>query len=332
MKFPFKTHTETLLPIVLAIVLPGLSLLVNDNEQVLSETGVGNIFFVWTVTSILLYALWQAIWKTWEIPDSRIRALTLFAIATASGLTVGTLPGLFSASTEALNTSFLFRIVIASVLFVTIQSALRAQQAMAKLQLEKEQILTQNYKVQLQAIRARIDPHFLFNSLNTLRSMVRQNHSNSEQFVIHLSDFYRSTLKHNENSTLPLGEELKVLDAYLYVMKSRSGEAVEFEFSITQEARAKHIPSLALQIVVENCFKHNSMTTKNPLRIELRTGKEGNSILVKNNRQARMKEAEPSGRGLEMIQLRYELLNIAEGVRVKETTASYQIELKLIEP
>ena len=118
------------------------------------------------------------------------------------------------------------------MLIVIIQFAIRSQANIAKLQLEKEQLLTENYKTQLKAIRNQIDPHFLFNSFNTLRSMIRYNHPKSEDFVISLSEFYRQTLKSHENVNLPLAEELSVLKSYLFLMKTRNEKAVFDEFKI----------------------------------------------------------------------------------------------------
>ena len=92
--------------------------------------------------------------------------------------------------------------------------------------------------------------------------MVRQQHTNSEQFVMSLSQFYRQTLKHNEDTTLPLSEEIDVLESYLFLMKSRHGDAVFVSLQIDPALFSLHLPTLALQAVAENCFKHNSMTSK----------------------------------------------------------------------
>ncbi|MEL7063062.1 MAG: histidine kinase, partial [Bacteroidota bacterium] len=101
------------------------------------------------------------------------------------------------------------------ILFLGIQYVLHSQRKSSRLFLEKERLQTENYKSQLQVLQAKIDPHFLFNSLNTLRSMVRQSHENSEQFILSLSDFYRQTLTYNENTQLQLSEELAVLESYI---------------------------------------------------------------------------------------------------------------------
>ena len=91
-----------------------------------------------------------------------------------------------------------FRTIVPSILFLSIQFALYAQLNIPQLLLEKEQLQTENYRVKLMALRAQIDPHFLFNSMNTLRSLIRQKNDKAEQFVMSLADFYRHTLKHDD--------------------------------------------------------------------------------------------------------------------------------------
>jgi len=213
--------------------------------------------------------------------------------------------------------------------FLTIQYALKSQRKVSKLLLEKEQLQTENYKSQLKTLRTQVDPHFLFNSLNTLRSMIRQQHSGSEHFVLSLSDFYRQTLKHNENTTIPLSEELKVLQSYLYLMKSRNEKAVQIKLNIDETLLDHRVPSMALQTVVENCFKHNSMTSNHPLQINI-SSSEGNYISVCNNTQAKIGDNDTSGMGLNLLRKRYELINIEDGLIVNHTPEQFCIQLKLL--
>ncbi|MEM1320488.1 MAG: histidine kinase [Bacteroidota bacterium] len=221
------------------------------------------------------------------------------------------------------------RSTFAVLLFLVVQYTLKTQQNNARLSLEKEQLQTENYKAQIQALHARIDPHFLFNSLNTLRSMVRQQHTKSEKFVMSLSDFYRQTLKHTENTSLQLSEELVVLQSYLFLMQSRNEEASLVKINIDKALHDLYLPTLALQTVVENCFKHNSMTSKNPLQIEI-SNIDGAYVEVKNNIQTKIGEEDRSGYGLELLRKRYELMKVSEGLIVQKTPDHFIVRLKLI--
>jgi sensor histidine kinase YesM len=100
------------------------------------------------------------------------------------------------------------------ILIQTIQYILQSQENISKLRLEKEQLISENYKSQLKVLRSQRDPHVLFNSLSTLRSMVRSQHENAEQFVMSLSDFYRQTFKNHDRITISLSEELSVVESY----------------------------------------------------------------------------------------------------------------------
>lgn len=325
MEYKMKMRINVLLPIALALILPLIGLKSLEGKDSPEYLGL----FAHPIASLLLYSLWYILLyfrKADTQRQKRIMTIILisFVIFIASFLYVFVFK-----SIEGIKWSLVIRIIFASILFLVIQYALEAQENIASLRLEKEQIQTENYKAQLKVLRNQIDPHFLFNSLNTLRSMVRQQHANSEKFVMSLSDFYRQTLKHNENTTLPLSEELAVLESYLFLMKNRNEEAISVNINIDQSLQSLHLPGMALQVVTENCFKHNSMTSKNPLKIEI-SSKENEYVEIKNNIQTKLGMEESSGLGLELLRKRYELLNITDGLLVEESPEEFSVKLKLI--
>ncbi len=321
-----KSKINTILPIALAIILPGLSHYSNSGFILTDRIGfLGS----WLMASVILYILWYFLWYLWDLQSKYKRVWLILAFIGFVGIVAGTLYFFILKTNEKFNAFFFFRMLFASIIFLAIQYALKAQQNIARLQLEKEQMQTENYKVQLKALQAQIDPHFLFNSLNTLRSMVRQQHTHSEEFVMSLSDFYRQTLKHNDNSTLRLNQEMDVLKSYLFLMKSRNEEAIAVNISIDESVHQFHLPTLALQGVVENCFKHNSMTSKKPLHIEIKNT-DDYYIEVTNNIQPKIGDDESSGLGLEMLSKRYELMKIQQGVIVHQTPEQFTVKLKLI--
>ncbi|OJJ22470.1 hypothetical protein BKI52_07250 [marine bacterium AO1-C] len=318
-----KLKINLILPIALAVILPGLSFYSNTRPVIMQYNE--NIYKRWIVVSVILYILWYFLWYLLT-PKTTQRKWALgvmgFALITINY-------GMFNHPDFTVNIHNLVRFFLAGVIILVVQYAVRAQQNVAQLRVEKEQMQTENYKVQLKALRTKVDPHFLFNSLNTLRSMVRQQHQNSEQFIISLSDFYRQILRHNENTTLLLSEELIVLQAYLFLMKSRNEEAVLVNLTIDESLHSWQLPSLALQVVVENCFKHNSMTSKMPLRIKVSSTQDG-YIEVSNNVQPRLSPEESSGYGLDLLRKRYALMNIEQGVLIQEDETQFSVQLKLI--
>lgn len=223
----------------------------------------------------------------------------------------------------------LIRILIPVVLITIIQLVLKAQQDLATLSIEKEQIQTEYYKSQIEALHAKIDPHFLFNSMNTLRSLVRQGDPNAEQFIISFGDFYRQTLKHTDQVTIQVNDEIEIVKSYLFLMKSRNNGSVTVQWNISGAINLKQIPSLALQIIIENCFKHNSMSYKNPLRIDIKNTSDS-YIEVTNNIQPKLDQNLPSGYGLEILKNRYELMNIQHGIIITTDKNEFKVKLKLI--
>jgi two-component system LytT family sensor kinase len=316
-----NARINTILPIAISIILPGLGIYANLQEGV--ETRAP-FLVTWAVASAIFFAIWHFFWRLWDLKLQPIykllMVLLIIVLITAFGITLGP---------EVSWGRAIFRLTMGIVLMLTIQFALKAQSNIAKISLEKEQLQTQNYKVELQALRAKVDPHFLFNSLNTLRSMVRQQHGNAEQFVMSLSDFYRRTLKHNENTSLPLSEELVVLESYLFLMKSRNEAAVELSVEIDPKLHHYKLPAMALQTVVENCFKHNSMTSKKPLHIDVYSD-HGDSIVITNNIQPKISSGESSGLGLELLKKRYELMGEANALDIEEDSTQFTVKLKLI--
>jgi Putative regulator of cell autolysis len=322
-----KLPIEKILPIALCIVFPALN--------AITTRGIINIFDVdslillrWASVSAMLYLLWILLdyisrkAETYRFLKSIIAATALLIIV----YNIFLLTPLFQ--NKNLKWMFVVRYFIAIIPFLIIQYAFRANKKVAQLELEKQQIQTENYKVQLEALRTKADPHFLFNSLNTLRTMVRHQDPKSEQFILSLSDFYRQTLRYNESTLIKLIDEVKVLESYLFLMKNRNEEAVQISIQIAEELYEHQIPTLALQTVVENCFKHNMMTSKMPLYIEIKSA--DNYIEIKNNVQPRISNSSSSGYGLENLKKRYELLNIENGVDIESTDDYFLVRLKLI--
>ncbi|MEM9833213.1 MAG: histidine kinase [Bacteroidota bacterium] len=316
-----KVKFSTILPIILALILPALRFYSSD--EIIPS--VDNSFIaVWLYSSLVLYNLWYFLWLLWDIKQGQKKwyALALFSIIL---ILVAVFFLLFDVNTDGI----LFRLLPPTLLFLTIQYTLKSQRKVSRLLLEKEQLQTENYKAQLKTLRTQVDPHFLFNSLNTLRSMVRQQHAGAEQFILSLSDFYRQTLQHNEHTTILLSRELVVLQSYLFLMKSRNEQAVQIKLNIDESLLQYKIPTMALQTVVENCFKHNSMTAKNPLQITI-TSTDDLYISVCNNIQPKIEDSETTGLGLELLRKRYEIMNIKQGLTFAHTPEQFCVKLKLV--
>lgn len=323
-----KPSAEKILPIILSITLPVLNAIttrsITDIDQISQR-----MLFQWGVVAVVLYLLWHVL-EFVTLKSHKHKWVKVPLVAFVFLIVVYNLFLLFPVfQKHTFKWLFVLKYFLAVIPFLVIQDVFRAHKKVAQLELEKQQMQTENYRVQLESLRSKVDPHFLFNSLNTLRTMIRYQHPQSEQFVLSLSDFYRQTLKYNETTTIRLSEEMAVLESYLFLMKNRNQAAVQVNIAVDSKLLEHQIPTLALQTVVENCFKHNVMSSKMPLHIAIHST-EDFCIEVRNNVQPKLDPKESSGYGLENLMKRYELWNIQQGVLITQTEDSFTVKLKLI--
>ena len=323
-----KQKTHILLPIAVSIFLPLLGLL-TQNFSVEADFLSTQFYGLWIQISLMFYALWHLLEKGPNLFPNKKAWSILTTVLLWCLLVYVAIEAIDIFSSKMMKINGVLRIIIVSAIFLTIQYALRTQSNFTKLALEKKQIEAENYKTQLQSLRSKVDPHFLFNSLNTLRIMIRNQQKEAEKFVMSLSEFYRQTLQYNENSTIELAKEMEVLEAYLYLMQNRNQAALTIHTQIETNLYHRFIPTLALQIVVENCFKHNTITTAKPLRISIKS-MENDYIAIRNNIQPKLTQKKSSGHGLENIRQRYKLLGIDKGVEIQQTDDFFEVKLKLI--
>ncbi len=197
--------------------------------------------------------------------------------------------------------------------------------------LQNQMLKTENIRAQFEILRQQISPHFLFNSLSSLRSMIRSSNKNAEQFVIKLTDIYRLLLTNKEIDTVPLKDELKFIDDYSFLLFARYENRLSIEIDIPQEMHNLKIPTFTLQLLLENCVKHNIVSKEKPLRIKVYNSGI-NSIVVENNLQPKSQTEEASGIGLQNLDKRYALLNVYNGVQIFSNESVYSVTIKLLEP
>jgi LytS/YehU family sensor histidine kinase len=125
-----------------------------------------------------------------------------------------------------------------------------------------------------------------------------------------------------------LGEELEFLKAYIYLLKLRHENALSVEIKINNESLQYSLPAFALQLLVENCIKHNIVSEAHPLDIQI-FQPEASIIIVLNNYQLKNTSDESFGLGTENLKTRYELLGITDGIQIEQTETHYKTTLKL---
>ena len=169
--------------------------------------------------------------------------------------------------------------------------------------LEKQQLLNE-----IALLKIQVNPHFLFNSLSILSSLVRVNPDLSEQFIDQLSRSYRYILEQKEQSLVTLRTELEFIQSYAFLLKIRFENKFDLRFNLPDEVLDQYkIAPLTLQLLIENAVKHNRMSVKEPLIVGVTLGDE-QTLIVKNRLQPRTTPTDSTGVGLQNIINRYALL------------------------
>jgi len=169
-----------------------------------------------------------------------------------------------------------------------------------------EKLKSESIKSQFDSLKAQLDPHFMFNSLNVLSSLIRKDPEKAEQFIDDFAKVYRYVLDVKNEMVVPLHRELQVLDSYLNLQKIRFGEGIVIKRDIRSEHLDQYVPPLSLQELVSNAIKHNEASVKNPLIIEIRSLEQG--VSIENNLQLRSEKVASTGTGLTNLKERYRLL------------------------
>jgi ligand-binding sensor domain-containing protein len=156
-------------------------------------------------------------------------------------------------------------------------------------------------------LRSQVNPHFLFNSLNTLSSLIEEDKGKAIDYTTQLSDLYRSVLSHRNMDLIRLADEMEIINNYMYIQKTRFGDALRLEVEIPQHIlETKKIIPLALQILVENAIKHNVVSRSEPLIIYISANEE--QVTVKNDLRPKITKEKGEGLGLSNIRRRYSLI------------------------
>jgi LytS/YehU family sensor histidine kinase len=177
----------------------------------------------------------------------------------------------------------------------------------------------ENLQSQFDVLKQQVNPHFLFNSLNVLTSLIKLEPDLAEKFSEHLSKVYRYVLENKDNELVDLNTELIFLDAYIFLLNIRFVNKLHVNINIPESKRSYQVIPLAMQLLIENAIKHNIMSKSNPLKIEIFIDKK-NFLNIVNNLQERPSQIISTGVGLKNIQNRYLLLNNTEPVFEKTDT------------
>lgn len=193
---------------------------------------------------------------------------------------------------------------------------------------ENSELRIKNLEAQQLQLRQQIQPHFLFNSLNTLKSLISSHPVEAEEYLVKLSSFLRYNLSSNTHDLILLKDELTICNDYLQIQKVRFKEALKYSIEITNEnALNSNVPIFAIQLLIENAIKHNALTIESPLQIQVAIT-EKNEISVSNNLQVRNHSENSTQIGLKNLSERYRLL-IKKDIQIIKTNNKFEVLLPL---
>lgn len=194
---------------------------------------------------------------------------------------------------------------------------------------EAEQLKKEALQSQLDSLKAQINPHFLFNSLSTLSSLVSENPKQAETFIEELASVYRYVLQTNEQLLTSLANELTFIQAYFNLLQMRFGRSVELKVTVDESYLAYLIPPLTLQLLVENAVKHNTALPTKPLVIQIYTDVD-HHLVVSNTLRRKQRRVPSNGTGLAHITTKYRLLG-QEDVVITQLADCFQVRVPLIQ-
>ena len=213
---------------------------------------------------------------------------------------------------------------VVSVLYGYIYGLMKKGQSMA---LENEHLKNENLTSRYNMLVSQVNPHFFFNSLNSLSMLVReQKNELALTYIDQLSYAFRYILQNSQSMLVKLDDELRFAEAYSYLFKTRYADKLFFEFKIDDSVRGYLLPSLTLQPLMGNAVKHNTITRSQPLCVTIRT--EGEYLIIENPNRPKLSPEPGTGIGLENLNNRWELIT-GNPIEIISTEEKFMVKLHL---
>lgn len=192
-----------------------------------------------------------------------------------------------------------------------------------------EKLKNQQIRTQFEVLQNQMSPHFLFNSLNTLTTLIAEDQKTAIDFTQTLSEVYRYILQNKEKELVSLRSELEFSKSYVYLLQMRYPENLKVNFKVDEQYADLFIAPLTLQMLIENAIKHNAISKTDPLLIDIYVEKD-DVIIVKNNLQPKKTLEKSTKTGLANIRKRYHYLGRRE-IDVIVSQKNYMVAVPLIE-
>lgn len=198
------------------------------------------------------------------------------------------------------------------------------------IKLENETLRREALQSQFESLKNQLSPHFLFNSLTALKTLIRETPETAQNYVNNMSRALRYTLQRNEKRLVTLKEEMNFMDSYLYLIKLRYDTNLTVNTNIYEKYFSYNLPPLTIQTLVENAIKHNEISKEKPLIINIEA-LDNEKLIVWNDIQLKITEEGGGGIGLTNLSKQYQLL-IGEEISISNLNDQFRVEVPLIKP
>lgn len=222
---------------------------------------------------------------------------------------------------------FTINIALLISAFLHAKSFMEELKKTSKKEVVEQKLIARSANAQFESLKNQLDPHFLFNSLNVLSSLIDENPKQAQKFTASMSKIYRYVLEQKDKELVTVEDEIEFAKTYCELLKTRFEDSVDFEFNIHNEDLKQFVVPLSLQLLLENCIKHNFATSSRPLIIKVFS--ENDTLCIENNLQVREQMKESAGIGLANIVQRYSLLT-KRNVFIEKSDDYFKVKLPML--
>ncbi|MCJ7449678.1 MAG: histidine kinase [Bacteroidales bacterium] len=303
---------------------------------IISFSHLGTELFITFLVALLMFTLNFFILRPVE-KHRKIHLLTIILSVFMTLVAVFILNDLFykllrsvdsGPSPRGYQDEFIYRNFFVSVLVIGCILIIRLIFQKQSVQIENETLKREALQSQFESLKNQLSPHFLFNSLTALKTLIRETPETAQNYVNNLSNALRYTLQSNEKQLVTLKEEMEFMESYLFLIRMRFDTNLSVNTSINENYLSYRLPPLTIQTLVENAIKHNEISKRSPLKIDILTT-ENDSLIILNNIQKKLTDEEGTGIGLTNLSKQFQLL-LGKDITISIENDQFKVEIPLI--
>jgi sensor histidine kinase YesM len=310
----------------------------HGGQLMVSFSHLGTEMFITCLVAFLMFTLNYFILKPTE-KHVKVKTLTIILSVFLTLIVVSILNHLFYSLMSMLDAGprsrgsqdeFIFRNFFVSGLVVGCILIIRLIYQKQSIQIENETLKSEALQSQFESLKNQLSPHFLFNSLTALKTLINEAPDIAQNYINNLSKALRYTLQSNEKKLVTLKEELDFTESYLFLLKLRFDTNLTVVIESDEKYSGHRLPPLTVQTLVENAVKHNEVSKRKPLTITIETTSKA-SLAVRNNIQVKITEEEGTGIGLTNLSKQFQLL-LGKEIGISNENNEFIVEVPLINP